>query len=352
MHDRALFPTPETFPALVAAVRAALIKGQARADRAYLESYRIIGFAIEAHLLFFKERAGYGEKVVPQLAGAIGVGERLLYRCLRLVREYPILTARSELGWSHYRVLLEVPDTTQRKALEVAAAKNHWVTAELERRVRALNAIDVTPGRPTGNGARRAAHKPLVPQRGATGVYRVATVEGKRVVDLGFAHYFDLSEDQAEEFKDGDLVQVDPAKRFGAGAGRFIRAEGARKTDLFNYGVELIRAVDGDTLWVRIYLGPRQWVKQKLRLRGLDCPELKTPAGKAAKRFGDALFAQTTAITINTTKPDKYDRYLADVFLGVEGGEAIFLNNALLENGHAARKDAWKFGDWEPELVG
>ncbi|MSU25616.1 MAG: hypothetical protein EXS32_17565 [Opitutus sp.] len=44
----------------------------------------------------------------------------------------------------------------------------------------------------------------------------------------------------------------------------------------------------------------------------------------------------------------------ADVFMQQESGdpghtpgpEEIFLNNALLENGHAVRKDAWEFGDW------
>ena len=75
---------------------------------------------------------------------------------------------------------------------------------------------------------------------------------------------------------------------------------------------------------------------------------------------------------INTTKSDKYDRYLAVVFLAPKGatlsavsgrlsaqdrgtGELradrltlnapIFLNNALLENGHAVRKDAADIGD-------
>lgn len=53
-------------------------------------------------------------------------------------------------------------------------------------------------------------------------------------------------------------------------------------------------------------------------------------------------------ITIHTTKPDKYDRYLADVFLqtGAGADEEVFLNNALLERGHAVRKDAWELGDW------
>ena len=55
-------------------------------------------------------------------------------------------------------------------------------------------------------------------------------------------------------------------------------------------------------------------------------------------------------MTVSTTKPDKYDRYLADGFVPVEKGESVFLNSALLENGHAVRKDAWEFGDWEKRL--
>jgi len=96
---------------------------------------------------------------------------------------------------------------------------------------------------------------------------------------------------------------------------------------------------------------------------------MSTPEGRAAKRFVDGLLAKTTAIIINTTKPDKYERYLADVFLVgpwtdaaglVEPGPGsatpaatsrdalLFLNNALLENGHAVRKDASDFGDnWD-----
>lgn len=344
MAERAIVPTPRTFDDLVRAVRAALITGQARADHAYLESYRNTGFLIDAHLLFSRERAGYGEQVIPRLAGVLGCNDRLLYRCLRFVREYPILTGRSELSWSHYRVLIEVTDLGQRKALEIAARKNHWVAEELERRVRVLNAADVTPEHEGPGRAPTARHKPLVPRQGKPGVFRVATIAGKPVVDLGFASYFDLTGEQADDFKEGALVQLD-------GGGRISPADGATKGDLFNYRVELIRVVDGDTFWVRIYLRPREWVKQKLRLRGLDCPEMKTPEGMAAKRFVDAIVARTEAITINTTKPDKYDRYLADMFFCTAAGEEIFLNNTLLEQGHALRKDAWEFGDWEPELV-
>lgn len=65
----------------------------------------------------------------------------------------------------------------------------------------------------------------------------------------------------------------------------------------------------------------------------------------------EALLARATAVTICTTKPDKYDRYLADVFLATSDDGHVFLNNALLENGHAVLKRAWEFADWEPDLV-
>ena len=82
----------------------------------------------------------------------------------------------------------------------------------------------------------------------------------------------------------------------------------------------------------------------------------------AAKRFVDMLLTSAEGVTICTTKPDKYDRYLADVFLQVAGAatgstgslqagtgqaEEIFLNNALLQNGHAVRKGAYAPADWE-----
>ena len=257
----------------------------------------------------------------------------------------------AQFNWAKFRVFCQVEDDSQRLALMTDAAKNAWTTDHLIDRVRALNATLTIESGDGSNSATPTANL-LKPNRGTPGVYRVATVEGALVVDLGFACYFDLSEEQEDGIKEGALVQLD-------GNGRISAADGATKADLFNYRVEIIRVVDGDTLWVKIYLRPRQWLKQKLRLRGLDCPEMKMTEGKAAKRFVDALVAKTTAVTINTTKPDKYDHYLADVFLELEPGSQrsavsdqplespVFLNNALLENGQAVRKNEWEFGDWD-----
>ena len=269
---------------------------------------------------------------------------------MQFYRAFPIVRELAQLTWNHFRLLCQIDDADQREGLAQQAVKRDWTSPELEQRVRALNAAINIEAAPAST---KSIHQPLVGQRGKTGVYRVAKIDGALVVDLGFANYFDLSDEQAATVKAGDLVTLD-------GNGRIAAAEGATKADLFNYRVELIKIVDGDTFWVKIYLRPRQWIKQKLRLRGLDCPESSTPEGQAAKRFVAAFFATATAITINTTKPDKYDRYLADVFLAGGAGQSaeasakedgIFLNNALLESGHAVRKDAWEFGDWEPGLV-
>jgi len=90
---------------------------------------------------------------------------------------------------------------------------------------------------------------------------------------------------------------------------------------------------------MEIYLKAKKWLKEKLRLRGLDVPELDTAEGKAARRFVEELIGESVAVTITTTKPDKWDRYLSDVFLETKSGHELFLNNLLLENGHAMRKD-------------
>ena len=88
---------------------------------------------------------------------------------------------------------------------------------------------------------------------------------------------------------------------------------------------------------------------------------MNTPEGKAAKRFVQALVDRAKAVVVTTTKPDKYDRYLADVFLegdfsqiptaGAQlGDEAVFLNNLLLENGHADPMEAAEFSEGEKIL--
>ena len=121
----------------------------------------------------------------------------------------------------------------------------------------------------------------------------------------------------------------------------------ATAKDLYTYGATVLRVVDGDTLWVALHLSPVDSRKEKLRLRGIDCPELGTVAGDAAARYVQTLLREAQRIVIASTKPDKWDRYLCDVFVTPAEGPDIFLNNRLLELGFARRYDDVAPEDWE-----
>jgi endonuclease YncB( thermonuclease family) len=72
---------------------------------------------------------------------------------------------------------------------------------------------------------------------------------------------------------------------------------------------------------------------------------IQAAASHAAKAFVTNLLSPGDEVIVCTTKPDKYDRYLADVFLPklfaqsseASAKEGVFLNNELLRTGHAIR---------------
>ena len=98
--------------------------------------------------------------------------------------------------------------------------------------------------------------------------------------------------------------------------------------DLYTYRAWLDYVIDGDTVVLYVDLGFSTYSRQKLRLRGIDCPETETPEGKKAGAFVEEQLKRSRIITIRTYRKDKYDRYLADVFLG---SKEVFLNQELLD---------------------
>lgn len=81
--------------------------------------------------------------------------------------------------------------------------------------------------------------------------------------------------------------------------------------------VELVRVVDGDTVWVEVVLdcGFRVRITHqvKIRLDGINAPEMNTSEDKAAKAFIEDWFArhQVDGIVLYTRKhPEKYGRWL------------------------------------------
>lgn len=94
-----------------------------------------------------------------------------------------------------------------------------------------------------------------------------------------------------------------------------------------------VRVVDGDTVDLDVDLGFRVWARQRFRLVGIDCPELKTAGGEPARAFTTAwLDEHGKGLEVESQREDVYGRWLG--VIRTEGGES--LNAALVAAGHAA----------------
>lgn len=310
-----------------------LLKGQQRIEREKVLIYWNTGKLINEHVRLNGGPAEYAQKVMLKLEKDLGVDETILRRTAQFQAAFPIRAGWRELAWSHYRALIPVKDESERNRLADLAASKHWKSEDLELEIKRLR---YEQGRlPAG------ISEPLVePKAGIPGLYRVIESGGGLSIDLGFASYVDLSKTEARGIQAGEIVAWD-------GTGKPVLRKDAGAGDLYTYPAELVRVVDGDTVWMKVILAGPHWVKEKLRFRGIDTPELGTSEGEAAKRFTASAFSQAKSVTITTTKPDKWDRYLSDVFLEMEDGEIIYLNNQLLETGHAIRYDRVRPEDWD-----
>jgi endonuclease YncB( thermonuclease family) len=73
----------------------------------------------------------------------------------------------------------------------------------------------------------------------------------------------------------------------------------------------------------------------------LTRPKGGTGRCRKAKRFVEEFFASAKEILITTTKPDKWDRYLTDTWVG-----KVNLNQLLLDKGLARLKTTVSPDDW------
>lgn len=81
-----------------------------------------------------KERADYGTYLIRNLAKHLepeygsGFGERQLKFCRQFYRTYPIgNTLRSQLNWSQYRMLIQIPDPDKREYYELESVNNNQI---------------------------------------------------------------------------------------------------------------------------------------------------------------------------------------------------------------------------------
>lgn len=109
---------------------------------------------------------------------------------------------------------------------------------------------------------------------------------------------------------------------------------------------EVVKVTDGDTYWLRLDVGFRQWILIDCRLDGWDAPEMnrgsvyeKAQARVARQFAADWLtVALEDGLWIRTQKdPDDFGRWLGDLWTEDSDGEH-HLGPALAEQGLAS---AW-----------
>lgn len=100
------------------------------------------------------------------------------------------------------------------------------------------------------------------------------------------------------------------------------------------------RVVDGDTVDVVLDLGFGISIKQRLRVMGVNTPEIRSPdaerrvKAQAAKVFAEQWLLSEGSMIVTTYKDDKYGRILGDF---KHSGHSESFSEALLSAGLAER---------------
>lgn len=109
---------------------------------------------------------------------------------------------------------------------------------------------------------------------------------------------------------------------------------------MYEYNVQPLRVVDGDTVDVMVDLGFDVWVKKRLRLIGIDAPETRTRdleekrLGYLAKEEVIRLLTEAEEneqrIWIKSHEVGKYGRPLSTIYI-----DDLDVNQYLLDEGFA-----------------
>ena len=306
-------------------------------ERELAAAYWQVGQLLHAHLSAQGGRAAKGEQVVQQLAVDLEMPPRRLYEMLQVYRAFPKVRSIALLTWTHYLRLLKAPDAERQHYFQRAVDEGLSV-----RQLEAAMATGVLVEASAKRGKSGERTRRFQTRRGQLHTYRI--VESQRLdgavelaLDLGFSLRRQVVLKGIEHPQADRVVE---ARRRGKGY-VFFRVDLPRAR-LFTFAAAIKRVVDGDTLLAEVDCGFSCRMEQRLRLRGIDAPELKTVEGRRARAFLQSELARVDFVVVKTFRPDKYDRYLADVFYlpgekdaGKVAAEGICINGLLLQKGLA-----------------
>ena len=105
----------------------------------------------------------------------------------------------------------------------------------------------------------------------------------------------------------------------------------------------VLDVVDGDTLVLDVDCGFEIKKKERIRLAGIDCPEITTEEGREAAEYVRNQLSRVPFVMLRTTKVDINGRFLGHIFYSLDETmdkddiyrEGVMLNQELLDKGWA-----------------
>ncbi len=354
-----------SFEILVRNVRQTFVLGQQRIEQERVRTYWKTGWYIRQHIFLNKGRAELGGRTIEKLGGQLGVDPSVLGRLKLFAEKYPVLATWPKLTWSHFRLLIPIEDDRTRLELTDRVNRGAWTTDKLEAVIK-KELRDETKSLTDGRSPRTLKSKLelLKPKLGTPYTYQILQPESvhpednELLIDLGFeVTRGAVMEHPRTKLKVGDIIEsvLREVRKTVFARPKYDLVKSERTpADLFTYHAWVLRVVDGDTLRVQVDLGFGDRIRQYLRLRGIDTPEINSAEGKKAKAFVEKCLKPAPYILLQSSRSDKYDRYLADVFIPLnskstfrpsapeaaisyEDQKFLYLNNELLLRGLAVR---------------
>lgn len=236
----------------------------------------------------------------------------IIQRSVRFHTVYPVFPEDTPLTFTHYLSLTRITDNRQRLRLEQKAIKQAMSSAQLKKEVSLINMI------PDLNILPKAKTK-LSMERGEPYIYKIQPYDdlnGNSLlsVDCGFkihlpvdGHY--ISTTISRDNKDSRVV-----RSYKTGTGYDIRMARRKESCLYTYVASIIRVVDGDTFDCLIDVGFGIQMKDRIRLKGINTPELPTQKGKEAKQVLTEILGKCPRVIMRTRKSGNFGRWLGDVF--------------------------------------
>ncbi|MDD3375248.1 MAG: thermonuclease family protein [Candidatus Omnitrophica bacterium] len=279
--------------------------------------------------------------MVSKLAKDLNRPRSFFYDLSKFYRFYSSIP-KTSLSWSHYSNLIRVEDEKERKKLEDKAIKESLSALKL---YQLIFSEKIEKKKKEENKQLEILAKPgILPCiRGKLYRYRclfrkgIPCAKAQALVDMGFGFLRTIN---IPDWKSNGSPT--PIRSYKNKKGYFVRRATKHPEYLYTYQATVTRVIDGDTIILNIDLGFDSWIEQKLRLRGIDTPEISSVSGIAAKEYVKKICAKVDFVICKTYKEDKYGRYLADILyhLNEKDPELVaekgtYLNQELIDQGYA-----------------